>query len=88
MRKKVLLAFDDPGGGLAVSTLIDKLNERNDVDLEICVGLLSEKFLAEKTIEFKKINSQINIQEAEEIINNFSPDIPVLAISPKEGLHP
>jgi len=81
MRRKILLAFDDPGGGLAVSTLIDKLIERNYIDLEVYAGLLSEKFLAEKTIEFKKINSLISIEEAEEIINNVSPDILITGTS-------
>lgn len=81
MRKKVLLAFDDPGGGLAVSALIDRLNEIKNLCLEIYVGALSEKFLSAKPVQFRKINSLINKEEAEEIIRNNPPNVLVTSTS-------
>ncbi|MBK6537757.1 MAG: hypothetical protein IPG09_08265 [Ignavibacteria bacterium] len=44
MRKKVLLAFDDPGGGLAVISVIEELIKIKELDLKIYSGRLSEKF--------------------------------------------
>lgn len=75
MLKKVLMAFDDPGGGLAVSSLIDRLSEYKNLKLQIYSGRLSEKFLTERKIEFNKIESQISNKCAEKIIDVYSPDI-------------
>lgn len=74
MQKKILLAFDDPGGGLAVSSLIDKLMEQ-DLILKIYSGKLSRKFLKERKIKFEKIDSNISKEIAKEMINEFKPDV-------------
>jgi exopolyphosphatase/pppGpp-phosphohydrolase len=57
MQKKVLLAFDDPGGGLAVTSLIDSLRLNKKISLSIYSGKLSEKFLKAKKISYEKLDS-------------------------------
>ncbi|MEO8209875.1 MAG: hypothetical protein ABI840_04910 [bacterium] len=73
MRKKVLLAFDDPGGGLAVSSLIDRLKAENFLELKIYTGNLSENFV--NCHKSKKLKSRISKEEAERILDEISPDI-------------
>ena len=53
MQKKVLMAFDDPGGGLAVSSLIESL-QKEKIDIEIYTGKLSEKFLQKENCSKKQ----------------------------------
>ena len=77
MRKKVLLAFDDPGGGLAVISVIEELIKIKELELKIYSGRLSEKFLSGYTYE--KIDSQIEEKAAEEILDEFKPDIIITA---------
>lgn len=74
MQKKILLAFDDPGGGLAVSSLIDKLKEQ-DLILKIFSGKLSRKFLKERKIKFDETDSYISKEMAKEMIDEFNPDV-------------
>ncbi len=73
MKKKVLLAFCDPGGGLAIVSLIDELIKNNDIELKVYAGKLSESFL--KDLNYEKIDSDIEKNTAEEIFNTSMPDI-------------
>ncbi len=75
-----MLAFDDPGGGLAVSSLIDKLKEQ-DLILKIFSGKLSQKFLRERNIEFEKTESFINKETAKGMIDEFMPDVLITGTS-------
>ncbi|MEP7147128.1 MAG: hypothetical protein ABI792_08985 [bacterium] len=75
MQKKVLFAFDDPGGGLAVITLAERLKEEENLNMKIYAGKLNEKILKDKKIEFNIIDSKIDKGTAEKIINEFEPDI-------------
>ena len=77
MRKKVLLAFDDPGGGLAVISVIEVLTKIKDLELKIYSGRLSEKFLS--GYMYEKIDSQIEEKEAEEILEEFKPELIITA---------
>jgi len=79
MSKKILLAFDDPGGGLAVSSLIDRLRKEKILELKIYTGYLSENFVS--YFKYKKLNSRISKVEAEKIIDEISPDILVTGTS-------
>lgn len=79
MSKKILLAFDDPGGGLAVSSLIERLKTENTLELKIYTGNLSENFVS--CFKFQKLNSRISKDEAEKIIDENSPDILVTGTS-------
>lgn len=79
MQKKVLLAFDDPGGGLAVSSLIGRLKAERKIIMSIYSGKLSEKFLEEMEIDFNRIDSNITSEIAENIISKVDPDILVTA---------
>lgn len=81
MQKKVLMAFDDPGGGLAVSSLIDSLSREKNISLCIYAGTFSEKFLKEDNVSFKKISSRITTKEAETIFHSEHPDIIVTGTS-------
>ncbi len=74
MQKKVLMAFDDPGGGLAVSSLIESL-QKEKIDIEIYTGKLSEKFLQKENRPYNKIDSMISRDEAEKIIDKAKPDL-------------
>lgn len=74
MQKKVLMAFDDPGGGLAVSSLVDSLLRQN-IDIEIYTGKLSEKFLQKEKRTYGKIDSMISYEQAAEIIEKVNPDL-------------
>ncbi len=75
MQKKLLLAFDDPGGGLAVSSLISRLSTEGNIKLEIYSGKLSERFLEKDKINFNKLESHISMEEAEKIMDETSPDM-------------
>jgi len=79
MRKKVLLAFDDPGGGLAASSLIERLITENTLELKIYTGNLSENFVS--CFKLQKLNSRISKDEAEKIVDENSPDILVTGTS-------
>ena len=81
MPKNVLLAFDDPGGGLVVTALIDSLSANKKLYLHIYSGKLSEKFLKEKKINFNKLDSILSSAEAKKIINKVDPDIIVTGTS-------
>jgi len=72
MQKKILMAFDDPGGGLAVSSLIERL-QHEEIDLEIYSGKLSEKFLEKEKTVYNKIDSMITGEDAAVIIDNVQP---------------
>ncbi len=74
MQKKILMAFDDPGGGLAVSSLIERL-QHEEIDLEIYSGKLSEKFLEKDKTVYNKIDSKITREDAAVIIDNVQPDL-------------
>ncbi len=74
MQKKVLMAFDDPGGGLAVSSLLGKL-ENEKIETEIYSGKLSEKFLNKENRVYSKIDSMIKAEDAETIIEKVSPEL-------------
>ncbi|MDQ3194203.1 MAG: hypothetical protein M3P82_04295 [Bacteroidota bacterium] len=75
MQKKVLLAFDDPGGGLAVITIIEKLMEEKDLNMRIYAGRLNGIILKEKRIDFLLIDSKISEETSEKMIDDFNPDI-------------
>lgn len=78
MKKKILLAFDDPGGGLAVSSLIESISNEIYGSLIIYIGKLSRRFLYDmnpRNSEIKEIQSFIERKEAEEILENEKPDI-------------
>jgi len=78
MKKKILLAFDDPGGGLAVSSLIENINKEIISDQIIYAGKLSRRFLNEEyseNAEMTEISSFIDKEEADEIIEKDKPDM-------------
>lgn len=74
MKKRALLAFDDPGGGLAVCSLIDEL-KKNDFSLEIYAGKLSERIVKFITSNYYNIESEITRKDADRIIDKFMPHI-------------
>lgn len=80
MQKKVMLAFDDPGGGLAVSSLIDRLN-KEDVELKIFSGKLSERFLKEKKIKYNELGTYIDRIDAQKFIDEFKPELIITGTS-------
>lgn len=75
--KKILLAFDDPGGGLVVSSLLDELKKIDTLEITVYSGKLSEKFL--KDFPFKKLSSDLTESESEQIINEINPDLIITA---------
>ncbi|HMQ67454.1 MAG TPA: hypothetical protein PKC58_00590 [Ignavibacteria bacterium] len=78
MKKKILLAFDDPGGGLAVSSILDTLYKDVNPELIIYAGRLSRRFLnkeEKENFETREIDSFINREDAEKIIRKERPDI-------------
>lgn len=78
MKKRALLAFDDPGGGLAVCSLIQEL-KKNDLNLEIYSGKLSEKIVKAITNNFYHIDSDITRKDADRILDNYMPHILITA---------
>ncbi|MEO6695304.1 MAG: hypothetical protein ABIY50_11875 [Ignavibacteria bacterium] len=78
MSKKVLLAFDDPGGGLAVSSLIESLEEKG-FQLNIYAGKLSRGFV--KNLHSQYLESNIISNEANEILLACSPDLLITGTS-------
>lgn len=85
MQKKVLLAFDDPGGGLVVTALIDKLKSDKRISLSIYSGKLSEKILKAKKISFEKMDSALDKAGAKKILSKVDPDVIVTATSGGSG---
>ena len=81
MQIKVLIAFVDPGGGLAVSSLIDRLSEEKNLSMEIYSGKLSEKFLKETKIIYNKLLPEITQKEAMTIIDKVKPSVIVTGTS-------
>lgn len=78
MKKKILLAFDDPGGGLAVSSLIESINKEIISDQIIYTGKLSRRFINEDlsvNAEVREISSFIDREDADKIIETDKPDI-------------
>jgi spore coat polysaccharide biosynthesis predicted glycosyltransferase SpsG len=75
--KKILLAFDDPGGGLVVSSLLNELKKIDSSELTVYSGKLSEKFL--KDFPFKKLSSDLTESESEQIIDEIKPDMIITA---------
>ena len=76
--KKILLAFDDPGGGLAVSSILDNLLKESNSGFIIYSGKLSRRFLDKKDtekFEIREIDSFINREEADKIFEKENPDI-------------
>lgn len=73
MRKKILAAFDDPGGGLAVSTVLDELLKRENLDAEIFAGELSERFVRKERCML--LHSTIDTGFAREQFEKFKPDV-------------
>ncbi|MEO8447647.1 MAG: hypothetical protein ABI528_09140, partial [bacterium] len=73
MKKKVLICYDDPGGGLVVSSLISELRKNKSLELNIYSGKLSRK-ISEK-INTVRIDSFISREKAEMIIDKFLPDM-------------
>jgi len=73
MKKKVLICYDDPGGGLAVSSLIPELRKNKSLELKIYSGKLSIK-ISEK-INTVRIDSFISREKAKMIIDKFLPDL-------------
>jgi len=69
-----MMAFDDPGGGLAVTSLLERL-QRYEIDLEIYCGKLSEKFLEKENRFYNKIDSMITREYAAGIMENVRPDL-------------
>lgn len=74
MQYKVMMAFDDPGGGLAVSSLLERL-QQYEIELAIYCGKLSEKFLEKEKRFYHKIDSMITREYAAGIIQNVRPDL-------------
>ncbi len=81
MQMRALLAFDDPGGGLVVSSLLKRLEKIKNINLEIYSGKFSERFLNQNGITFNSLNSNISIAEANIIMDNTLPDILITATS-------
>lgn len=78
MQKKILMAFDDPGGGLAVSSLIETLKSEK-FELIIYSGYLSRKFI--KNSEYKLIESNISKESAKEIFLKSNPGLLITGTS-------
>lgn len=73
MSKKVLAVIDDPGGGLAVSAVLEEMKTDRSNEITVYSGELSEKSV--KNFNFRKIKSEIDKQEAERILDKTDPDI-------------
>lgn len=74
MSKKVLVVFDDPGGGLAVSSLIKKLKDKN-IEVKIFAGKHNTKMLNERELDHTVIESMIEKESSGKIINEFKPEL-------------
>ncbi len=78
LKKKILMAFDDPGGGLAVSSLIEKIEKEINSDIAIYAGKLSRRFLSNirsGNIRIEEIDSKIEKEYAEDIFEKENPDL-------------
>ncbi|HMS63845.1 MAG TPA: hypothetical protein PKD83_01175 [Ignavibacteria bacterium] len=71
--KKILTAFDDPGGGLAVSSILRELLKMDTTELIIYSGKLSEKFVND--LPFRNLKSDLTEDESETIVNETDPDM-------------
>ena len=78
MSRKILMAFDDPGGGLVLTSLIEPLKSAG-AELKIYSGILSRKFA--KNIEIETLDSHIDKKTAGEIIDQFNPDLIITGTS-------
>ncbi|MBS1517242.1 MAG: hypothetical protein JSS91_04070 [Bacteroidetes bacterium] len=75
MKRKVLTVFDDPGGGLAVTAVAEKLKENPEFELIIYCGKLSCGIADNSHLDCFNIDSMITKETAEEIIEKSSPDL-------------
>jgi hypothetical protein len=75
MQKKLLIAFDDPGGGLAVISVLERLKKEKDLELNIYSGRLSEQIVLKSETDYRKIRSTPDRSEAETIMNEVNPDL-------------
>lgn len=78
MTKRILMAFDDPGGGLVLSTLIEPLKKAG-ADLKIYSGFLSRKFADNN--EFELLESHIDKKTAKDMFSQFNPDMLITGTS-------
>lgn len=78
MDKKILMAFDDPGGGLALTSLIEPLKNEG-IKIKLYSGLLSRKFTGDYESEI--LGSNIDKQTAEKILEENEPDMLITGTS-------
>lgn len=75
MRLKILVAYDDPGGGLAVSSVVRRIAETREADLAVYSGKPSLKFLKGTDLKINELKSDLTFEEASAIIDREVPDI-------------
>lgn len=75
MGKKILSVIDDPGGGIAVFAVVEKLMKETDLEISVYSGKLSSEIADKANFKIKKIESMINKETAENIMNNEQPDL-------------
>ncbi len=75
MLLKILVAYDDPGGGLAVSSVVRRIAETRDADLSVYSGKPSLKFLKDTGFNINELKSDLTFEEASAIIEREVPDI-------------
>lgn len=75
MRLKILVAYDDPGGGLAVSSVVRRIAETRKADLAVYSGKPSLKFLKGTDLKINELKSDLTFEEASAIIDREVPDI-------------
>ncbi len=82
---KLLAAYDDPGGGLAVTSVVKKIAASSQVDIIAYAGKPSMEFLNGTGITAKVLKSDLTRLEADSIIENEKPDILLSSTSGGSG---
>lgn len=75
MRMKLLAAYDDPGGGLAVTSVVRKIAETGQADVTAYSGKPSMKFLDGLGLAVNELKSDLTREGATAIIEKEKPDI-------------
>ncbi len=85
MRKKILAAFDDPGGGLAVMAVLKKIANEDKADVTVYAGDPGRKFVMNLFDDVKKLRSDLTRDEALNILDTERPDILLTATGGGKG---
>lgn len=72
---RILCAYDDPGGGLAVTCALEAVMRVPGVEITAYSGIHSMKFAEKIGLKPNPVSSKIEIHEAERIFRDASPDV-------------